>query len=164
MRNRMDRKIRPSRKLGRDQPTRDSHVDFDWPAGIATSLHDGERRQLTIKAGILDRLSADLAAILDLRQGKVLEGYDMVYRNEIRRYEFRFGGEEAIVTPAGTFSTLRYLRQRPGSRRSTIIWFAPELCYQPVKVEQQRDGKTRGTMTIQAYSIAEDCSMADESA
>ncbi|MEE9511384.1 MAG: DUF3108 domain-containing protein, partial [Gammaproteobacteria bacterium] len=118
-----------------ENPDDDTHIAFDWTAGIADSLYEGERRDIEIEPGTLDRMSADLAVILDLQAGNGPERYQMVHRNALRVYEFEYLGEEDIKTPAGKFSTVKYRRQRPGSKRSGIIWFSPALCYHVVQVE-----------------------------
>jgi len=120
----------------------DSSIQFNWETGIATSTHGTETVELPIRAGMLDRLTADIAAIQILRNGETLTGFDLVDRNEIRRYEFTLQGEETINVPAGTFKTLKYLRARPGSSRATLIWFAPDMEYLPVKITQLKRGES----------------------
>jgi hypothetical protein len=119
----------------------DSDIQFDWQSGIATSTHESETVELPISPGMLDRLTADIAAIQELRNGRPLTGFDLVDRNEIRRYEFTLQGEETIKVPAGTFKTVKYLRARPGSSRATLIWFAPGKAFLPVKITQLKRGK-----------------------
>jgi len=120
----------------------DSNIQFNWQTGIATSTHETETVELPIRAGMLDRLTADIAAIQKLRNGETLTGFDLVDRNEIRRYEFTLQGEETINVPAGTFKTVKYLRARPGSSRATLIWFAPDMEYLPVKITQLKRGES----------------------
>jgi hypothetical protein len=91
---------------------------------------------------MLDRLTADIAMIQKLRNGETPTGFDLVDRNEIRRYEYTLQGEETIKVPAGTFQTVKYLRNRPGSSRATLIWFAPGMDYLPVKIAQLKRGKS----------------------
>lgn len=120
----------------------DSDIQFNWQTGIATATHEIETVELPITAGMLDRLTADIAAIQKLRNGEPLTGFDLVDRNEIRRYEYTLQGEETIKVPAGTFKTVKYLRNRPGSSRATLIWFAPDIAYLPVKITQLKRGKS----------------------
>jgi len=136
-----------------DNPDDDTHIAFDWTAGIADSLYEGERRDIEIEPGTLDRMSADLAVILDLQAGNGPERYQMVHRNALRVYEFEYLGEEDIKTPAGKFSTVKYRRQRPGSKRSGIIWFSPALCYHVVQVESLKNDKRTSIVKIMAHSI-----------
>jgi hypothetical protein len=136
-----------------DNPDDDTHIAFDWTAGIADSLYEGQRRDIEIEPGTLDRMSADLAVILDLQAGNGPERYQMVHRNALRVYEFEYLGEEEVKTPAGRFSTVKYRRQRPGSKRSGIIWFSPALCYHVVQVESRKNDKRTSIAKIKAHSI-----------
>ncbi len=136
-----------------ENPDDDTHIAFDWTAGIADSLYEGERRDIEIEPGTLDRMSADLAVILDLQAGNGPERYQMVHRNSLRVYEFEYLGEEDIKTPAGKFATVKYRRQRPGSKRSGIIWFSPALCYHVVQVESLKNDKRTSIVKIMAHSI-----------
>jgi hypothetical protein len=120
----------------------DSAIEFNWQAGVATSTHDTETVELPVRAGMLDRLTADIAMIQKLRSGETSSGFDLVDRNEIRRYEYVLQGEETIKVPAGTFRTFRYMRSRPGSSRATLIWFAPDREYLPVKMTQLKRGES----------------------
>jgi len=118
-------------------------VRFDWDAGIAHSIYEDEAIELPIEPGILDRLTADIATIVALRSGAEPGGYDLVHRNAIRRYEFRRLGEERIEVPAGTFDTIKYARQRPGSSRTVLVWYSADENFLPVRIEQQKNGKTK---------------------
>jgi len=140
-----------------DNPDDDTHITFDWNAGVADSLHEGEQQDIEIKPGTLDRMSADLAVILDLQAGHEPKRYQIVHRNKLRIYKFEYLGEEEVKTPAGTFSTVKYWRQRPESRRSGIIWFAPALCYHVVQVESRQNDKKTSLTKIQAYLIEPSC-------
>ena len=140
-----------------DDPDDDTHIAFDWNAGVADSLYEGEQRDIEIDPGTLDRMSADLAVILDLRAGNGPERYQMVHRNALRVYEFEYLGEEEVKTPAGKFSTVKYRRQRAGSKRSGIIWFSPALCFHVVQVESRKNDKRTSIAKLQAHSIEPGC-------
>jgi hypothetical protein len=131
----------------------ESHISFDWKQARASSTYEGESVELDIKPGMLDRLSADLNVILKLRNNKKPEATVLILRNDIKTYEFKQDGEEKVSTPAGDFKTVKFIRQRPGSRRRTLIWYAPELGYLPVKVQQQKEGKTKAEMLLRSYRL-----------
>jgi len=136
---------------GTGDPLENSYAKFDWNLGLAYSNHQEERADVPIEDGVMDRFSADLQVIMDLRNGKQPDEYDMVHRNQVKTYQFYLEGEERVKTPAGTFDTVKYLRQRKGSSRAAYIWYAAELDYQPVKVVQLKEGKKRGTLLLKAY-------------
>ena len=137
---------------GSKKGERNARVDFDWSAGLARSIYKGESREIELEAGMQDRMSLQLSIMQDLRTGDAPSVYTLAERNDLKRYEYTFSGEEEIEVPAGRFATIKYRRQREGSSRSSIIWFAPELCQLPVQVEQLRKGKRRGTMQLREVS------------
>ncbi len=126
---------------------------FDWAALSADSVHEGEPATLTLDPEVRDRLSADLETILELRAGELPDTQVIAYRNAIRRYDLYPKGEETIETPAGTYATVKFLRQREGSKRSTMIWFAVDAGYLPVRIAQMKNNKTNVTMEAVSVSL-----------
>ena len=124
-----------------------TYITFVWGAGKAYSQHEGADLTIPIEAGTLDRLSADINVIMSLRAGNEPGSYPILDGEDIDIYEFKRVGEERLKVPAGTFNTVKFRRQRRGSSRSTLIWFAPEQDYLPVRIDQQKDGETSVTMT-----------------
>jgi len=131
---------------GRGKTENQTDIEFDWKAGKAYSRYEGEDLTTSIEPGVLDRLSADIVVIMALREGKSPGDYPVFDGEDIETYEFIRLGEESVSVPAGEFDAVKYRRQRPGSRRSTLIWYAPDQDYLPVKIEQQKDNKTSVTM------------------
>jgi len=145
----IDGKIRPIRYQlddGTKKVENDTDIRFDWEACVAHSNYKGEAKDIPIKPGILDRLSADIIVIMGLRAGHDPGSYEITDRNSVRTYAFEALGEETMKVPAGEFRTLKFKRQRPGSTRSTLIWYAPDMDYLPVRIEQQKHGKTAITL------------------
>jgi len=142
------------REDGTDDVDNDSDIRFDWSENIAHSVYEGEPKDIPIAPGMLDRLAADIIVINELRAGRTPGGYDIVDRNSVRRYEFTKLGDEEMEVPAGTFDTVKYRRQRPDSTRSTLIWYAKDHNYLPVRIEQQKRGETKITMV--AMNLAAD--------
>jgi hypothetical protein len=117
-------------------------IRFDWDEGIAFSEHEGENFMIPIQDGTLDRLSADILVIMDLRAGRTPDTYAIANGDEVDIYGFEALGEEEIKVKAGTFRALKFKRQREGSSRSTLIWYAPDADYLPVRIELQKNGNT----------------------
>ena len=140
---------------GSDKEENGSRIAFDWPNGIARSVHETVSAELLLETEIHDRLTADLNSIIQLRNGQAPKQQVIVYRNSIRRYNMTALGEETIDIPAGTFVTEKFLRQRTNSKRSTLIWFAKDANYLPVRIEQQKNGKTNVTMVAKDISTSD---------
>lgn len=58
-----------------------------------------------------------------------------------RDYEFARIGTERVETPYGAFDTVQVERVRDHDRRETLFWFAPELNYTLVQMQQIEKGR-----------------------
>lgn len=119
-----------------------TEIRFDWDEGIAFSEHKGESFRTPVQRGILDRLSADIFVIMELRAGRTPDNYAIADGKKIDIYGMEALGEEEVEVEAGSFKALKFKRQRAGSSRSTLIWYAPDADYLPVRIEQQKNDKT----------------------
>jgi len=128
---------------GTDEVENDTTISFDYEAGLVHSIYKGEPVDIEVTPGLVDRLAADIIAINELRNDISPDGSEVVIRNSVRRYDLIPQGKETVTVEAGTFDTVVYLRQHPGSSRSAKIWYAPAADYLPVKIEQIKRGKTQ---------------------
>lgn len=141
-------RLESGKKSGEDNGS----ITFDWKNMIAASVYEGTAADLALPdSDIYDRISADVVVIMDLRNGRQPRNMRVAEKNQLRDYGFTFEGEATIETPAGTFDTVRYLRQRSGSSRSTRIWYASDKGFLPVRMEQLKNGKT--AVTSEAKSV-----------
>lgn len=102
----------------------DTEIDAEWSADLLDPN------------AVLHQLQLDVAG----------EGDSWTYplvneRGEYRDYEFARDGSETLTLPYGTFETVRVVRVRDTNRRETIFWFAPELNYTLVKMQQIKEGR-----------------------
>ena len=134
---------------GRKSTHDNSDVVFDWQELIAYSTYEDESTTLQLIPDVRDRLSTDIFLMMQLAAGITPAEFKIAEKNAIRNYEFNMLGEEKIATPAGEFQTVKYLRHRVGSSRSTRIWYAIDKNYLPVRIEQLKRGK------ISIVSVAE---------
>jgi hypothetical protein len=130
---------------------RNAWVIFDRENLIAKSLYKTETVELDIRANHVDRLLEQLIFRTDILAGRVADKYATVERNTLREAVYEKLGTETIGTKAGSFETVKYRRQRIGSSRSVIIWFAPELEYLPVQMRHFNGDKATGTAILTSY-------------
>jgi hypothetical protein len=130
---------------------RNAWVIFDRENLIAKSLYKTETVELDIRANHVDRLLEQLIFRTDIMAGRVADKYATVERNTLREAVYEKLGTETIGTKAGSFETVKYRRQRIGSSRSVIIWFAPELEYLPVQMRHFNGDKATGTAILTSY-------------
>lgn len=133
---------------------RNAWVIFDRENLVAKSLYKTETVELDIRPEHVDRLLEQLLFRTDIMAGRVADKYAIVERNTLREAVYEKLGSETIGTKAGSFDTVKYRRQRIGSSRSVIIWFAPELEYLPVQMRHFNEDKVTGTAILTSYAAS----------
>jgi hypothetical protein len=131
---------------------RNAWIIFDRDNLVAKSLYKTTTVELDIRSDHVDRLLEQLKFRADLMAGRVAPRYSSVERNTLREAVYKKLGSETINTKAGSFETVKYRRQRVGSSRSAIIWFAPTLEYLPVQMQHFNEDKMTGTATLRFYA------------
>lgn len=122
---------------------RQATLTFDWAQGQVINDVQDKPWAMAVPAGTLDKVSYQLQLRRDLAAGRRELEYRVADGGHIKDYRFESLGEEAVQTPAGRYRALKVRRVRDaGSRRDTLIWFAPELDYAIVKL-RQTEGKGR---------------------
>lgn len=131
---------------------RNSRINFDNDNGIAESTYKTVTVELEID-GHVDRSLELLVVRADLTADRATDKYRYIDRNTLREAAYEKLGTETIRIGAGEFETVKYRRQRVGSSRSAVIWFAPELEYLPVQMKHFKDDKATGTVTLENYAL-----------
>lgn len=130
-------------------PKHDEHVKFDWARNIAHDTRGGNTKQVSIRPGVLDRLSAQLSLSRRLSAGLALpKELSIVKGGKVRHYHFTRKGKDLVATPAGDFETVVVSREDPQSKRRTIFWLAPRYQWLPVKMQQREPGKATITFVL----------------
>jgi hypothetical protein len=131
----------------------DSHnadVSFDWSAGRATGVYEGTEVDLSLKPGIQDDLSVQIAMMVELLHGRTPDHLWMIDRNSAREYRYRREGAQTIDTALGRIDTIVYSSHHEGSPRVTRFWCAPSAGYLPMRVEQKRIDSVEWSMEIRS--------------
>jgi len=123
---------------------------FDWEKNEVTLRMRGEQSMKKIEKRILDRLSATLSVRAQLRAGFDEIDIQVFDGGEVKSLVFKNEGTETVNTRLGKQQTIRVKSyNRDGSRkRQTTTWFATELNYVPVKIEQHKQGKLVARLSI----------------
>ena len=124
-------------------------IAFDWAKGIAVTTAEGVGVESKLVPGVLDRGSQQ-AALMLRTDGQGPERYTLLDKDGLEVHEFRAGGEETLETPLGAIATRKFIQQRTGSSRRTLIWMAEELHALPVRIERQAGGETRAAFRLQS--------------
>lgn len=149
-----DNKIQPLEyRYERQLLGRERMVDlvFNWLKKQVTTTVEEKPWRMKVPSGTQDKLSYQLQLRLDLAAGKKDLVYQVADGGPLSEYHFRVIGEEMVETPAGNFKALKVERVRGvDAKRTTHLWFAPELEYLIVKLYQvESDGKEYGLLLNQ---------------
>lgn len=115
-------------------------IRFDWAASRVSGTVDGKRFDLPTQPGLLDTQSVQAALMHELMSGRTPSRFVLVDEDRIKDYLYSVEGSEQLDSVAGSHRTDIYSSRRPGSRKATFFWCAPDLGYIPLKVER-REGR-----------------------
>jgi hypothetical protein len=123
-------------------------IAFDAAAGSVRISSQAGNQTLTYEADLLDRGSLQVALMQGLAACRVPGAIRYVDDDGIRTYDYQRLEDRDTATGLGTVATVRLSQQRAGSSRRTIIWFARDYGYVPVRIEQFRDGEVDTEFTL----------------
>ena len=119
-------------------------IAFDWQQGQAITT-SGDRWSMPITPPLQDKLSVQLQLRKDLSHRPSGHfTYEVAAGGQIETFHYQVQGEEQLNLTLGQYHTIKVERLRTGTNdRETLIWFAPELNYQVVRIQQiEPDGKS----------------------
>ncbi|HBR98460.1 MAG TPA: hypothetical protein DD979_13955 [Gammaproteobacteria bacterium] len=131
-----------------DQKKRDVDAVFNWQNQELTIKRKGKEETEVLTDPILDRLSVTLTVMELVRKGFSSAELQVLDAGKIKTMQFINDGTERVDTKLGTLDTIVVRRVREGSSRETITWFAPDLNYVPVQIEQRKRGKLVARLKI----------------
>jgi len=122
---------------------------FNWDSNELTYKSRGEEATESFSDPVLDRLSVTLKVMNELKHRPFKEAKLTVFDSgRIKRVLFINEGPETVSTNVGTIETIRVRSENVGSVRHTVTWFAPDLDYIPVKIEQHKRGDLVARLTL----------------
>lgn len=123
---------------------------FNWENQQVTSNSGKKSSSFHLPEHSTDKLSYQLAIRCDLKHGSTALDYQVVDKKRIKQYSFKIIGEELLETPLGILKTVKVERVRDANERQTFLWFAKELDYLLVKLEQNDTGANHYIINIKA--------------
>jgi hypothetical protein len=147
-------KIRPSRYLSSDSLSKngtDVDLEFNWSEQLVSGTIGGEEFQTDIDGALHDRVSLQYALMLDLINGNYDDTYSLQDAEELKLLSVTSVGIKTVKVPYGTFEATGLQHRAGTSSRVTTMWFAKELGYLPVMIEQHRKGKLKVRAVLSSY-------------
>ena len=131
---------------------------FNWEKMQARNIENNEESLVGLETGMLDKLNYQIQIMRDLKSNKKPVTYTIINNKKIKIYNFTFLGNEEIETPLGKFNSLKFLIQKPGDKRKSIIWCADKFDYLPIRVDSIEKDDSITTAIINKYT---DSSLSD---
>lgn len=136
---------------GKKSDERSNHIVF--ADGKASSTYKGKSVSIDMQAGYVDRVLEQIILRRSLQQGKPQERFTVVDRNDVDDVAYSVGPTDVVDTGLGRMTAMSLLRQKEGSSRSTHVWFAEDLDFFPVRIEQLRKGEVTAVATLVSYRV-----------
>ena len=144
--------LQPQRYTYRQDEEARRSVDawFDWDDNQLTYKRRGKEVTEGFSDPLLDRLSVTLTVMDALRTDSFEQAELKVFDNgRVKTMLFANEGEENVPTKMGDLKTIRVRSNAVGSSsRHTTTWFAPDLDFVPVKIEQYKRDKLVARLTL----------------
>ncbi|RUO73311.1 DUF3108 domain-containing protein [Idiomarina ramblicola] len=100
------------------------------------------------EANVTEQLRVDLAGGVETFEYRVVNE-----KGEEDEYRFEVQAKESLSLPYGEVEAIKVARIRDNNRRQTFFWFAPELNYVMVKMQQFKEGDEQATMSLKSLSM-----------
>lgn len=133
---------------------KDSDINFDADNQRIDTRYRDESSTLSWNVETTDRLLEQLIVSRAIVDGEEPGERAVVDRGSLQTIIWTRLANESIEVGAGRFDTIKYRRSRTGSKRSSLIWFAPKLDGVPVRIEQYRLDDRQAVATLERFADA----------
>lgn len=123
-------------------------IEFDWKKDAARTEENGQTKTTPLRPGVADRFLTQLILSLDAASGKLQDEYKVLDHRDITRFMPPKPERRKVRVPAGDYATVMVERHDKGSKRVMDFWFAPELHYLPVRIQQREPGDDTYTLSL----------------
>ncbi len=130
---------------------REESIDFDWEKGLATGKYKGKGFEVALSPGLLDPLGYQLQLHQDIKAGKREMEYQYVRHGRLDEERFAIIAEGPLDTPQGKMNALTVEKLRgEGSKRETLMWFAPDFDYMLVQLLQTEPDGSQYSLNLKS--------------
>ena len=116
----------------------------------ATNTVKDKPWKMPVNPQVQDKLSYQLLLQQLLAQGETAFEFEVADGGHLKQYRFAVTGEERVIAPIGEYKAIQVTRLHDeDSERKTLIWFAPELNYQIIKLHHVEEKNKAYTLLLQ---------------
>jgi hypothetical protein len=128
-------------------------IEFDWTSKVARSKRGGKTFSVPLEDDVLDPLTVELRARLDLESGSQVATYRVHEVEEIRTYRISRLPPETIRAAGLQFKSVHLVIDAGRKDRQLHYWLAPELAYLPVQLKQLHNGEVEARAILIGSSL-----------
>jgi hypothetical protein len=124
-------------------PDKSEHWQYNLTDKLAKDIKEKTEVSVDYPTNIQDKLSYHLQNRLNLIQHpeQKLFVYPVIsHSGNIKNYVYQYDGKVELMLPYGLVKTIRLKREVIEKKKVTYAWFAPELNYLLVKIQQIKSG------------------------
>ena len=126
-------------------------MKFDWDQNEILGIVNDTEFRVPIDGDVVDRMSLQYVLMHDLQNRNIRTEYIMQDYDERKVLVVTVLETKIVEVPFGRFEVIGIRHSTANSKRETTMWFAEELGYLPVVIEQYRKGELRGKLMLDDY-------------
>lgn len=129
---------------------------FNWPTMTETGTYKDKSWDNELSESSHSRLTDIVQFQEQLKSSKepIQSMAFLVHdRGSSKNESFQFEAFDIIDTPSGKYTTWRYRKTHNNPKRQSLYWFAPELDFIPVRVQQFKDGEEQANMMLKKIAF-----------
>lgn len=129
---------------------------FNWPSMTETGTYKDRSWDMELTEASHSRLTDIVQFQEHLKQAKepIQSMAFLVHdRGSSKNESFHFEAEDIVDTASGKYKTWRYRKTHNNPKRQSVYWFATELDFIPVRVQQFKDGKEQANMVLREIAF-----------
>jgi len=129
--------------------------EFNWRTNIDSGNYKGKAWSQPLQPSSHDRLTAIITfrEMLKASSSPIKDAEFLVnYRGKATVEKFQLEKQETITTPAGEFLAYKYFKSHANTKRKSYYWFAPELDYFAIRIQQFNAGEEQANMLLKSVN------------
>ncbi|MDV6314783.1 DUF3108 domain-containing protein [Idiomarina sp. HP20-50] len=131
------------------------HGEFEANEKRVRNVDTGNILDINWEQALFDEANVTEQLRIDVANGAETFKYHVV-NEKGQEDEYRFeilARNQKLSLPYGEVEAIKVARIRESNRRQTFFWFAPELNYVMVKMQQFKEGEEQATMLLKSLSM-----------
>lgn len=129
---------------------KDRDIETRFSGDQLVSIYRDEEIKHTVTGAVFDLLNLRVKLMTDLAHDRLQPSYHVVDgKGRLKTLEVRRIGEENIATKQGAYDTVQL--EYDDDDKKFLIWIAPALSYQLIRIDQYKDGKLKASLLLDSY-------------